>query len=68
MPEDAEPIDWKKVQDLTVKQIVVAHYAGDALSPSDWLMPLVSLWSAVDTGDRKVDVEIECPIIDETKL
>jgi hypothetical protein len=28
-------------------------------------MPLLSLWCSVDTGRGKLDVEIECPIIDE---
>jgi hypothetical protein len=30
-------------------------------------MPLVSLGATIDTGNEKIDAEIECPIIDETK-
>jgi hypothetical protein len=29
--------------------------------------PLVALWTTVDTGHGNIDVEIDCPIIDETK-
>jgi hypothetical protein len=68
MPDNVAPIDWLTVKSLTIKQVVVGHYAGSPFSPSDWLMPLVSLWTTVDTGNGTVDVEIDCPIIDETEL
>ena len=32
------------------------------------LMPLVSLWTTVDTGHGNVDVEIDCPIVDDSGL
>jgi hypothetical protein len=40
---------------------------GDRFAPSDWLYPFAALETTVDTGRGNVDVEIDCPIIDETK-
>ena len=60
-------IDWMTAKRLTVKKAEICYYAGNHLSPSLWLMPLVSLWTTVDTGNGMVNVEIDCPITDETK-
>jgi len=67
IPMDLPAIDWAVVKSLTVKKAELCYYAGDRLAPSEWLMPLVSLWTTVDTGHGNIDVEIDCPIIDETK-
>ncbi|MGH7954017.1 MAG: hypothetical protein ACREFE_19150 [Limisphaerales bacterium] len=67
IPADVGSIDWAAVKSLTVKKAWLSYYAGDGFAPSDWLMPLVSLWTTIDTGHGNVDAEIECPIIDETK-
>jgi hypothetical protein len=67
IPMNIGSIDWPTVKSLTVKEANLAYYAGDNLAPSPWLMPLVSLWTTVDTGQGNIDVEIDCPIIDETK-
>jgi hypothetical protein len=67
IPMDLPPIDWPTVKSLTVKKADLCYYAGDSMVPSAWLMPLLSLWTTVDTGHGNVDVEIDCPIIDETK-
>lgn len=60
-------IDWSTIKSLTIKKAEISYNAGDRFSPSEWLMPLVSLWTTVDTGHGNVDVEIDCPIIDENK-
>jgi hypothetical protein len=67
IPMNLPPIDWATVKSLTVKKADLCYYAGDRLAPSAWLMPLLSLWTTVDTGNGNIDVEIDCPIIDETK-
>jgi hypothetical protein len=67
IPDNLGVIDWQSVKSLTVRKAQLCYYAGDRFAPSDWLMPLVSLWTTVDTGHENVDVEIDCPIIDETK-
>lgn len=61
-------IDWSTIRSLTIHEAEINYYAGDRLSPSDWLMPIVSLWTTVDTGQFKTDLEVDCPVIDETKL
>ena len=68
VPDDSGGIDWPTVKNLTVKKAQLSYYAGDRFAPSDWLMPLVSLWTTVDTGHGNVDVEIDCPIVDESGL
>ena len=67
MRMDLEPIDWKSVKSVTITGAKLCYYAGGPFEPSDWLMPFVALWTTVDTGHGKVDVEIDCPIIDESK-
>jgi hypothetical protein len=66
IPMNLPPIDWATVKSLTVKKADVCYYAGERFAASGWLMPVLSLWATVDTGDSKVDVEIDCPVIDET--
>jgi hypothetical protein len=29
--------------------------------------PFVALWTTVDRGDGKIEIEVDCPIIDKTK-
>jgi hypothetical protein len=60
-------IDWSTIKSLTIHKAEINYYAGDRLSPSEWLMPLVSLWTTVDTGQFKTDLEVDCPIIDDSK-
>jgi len=68
IPMNQPPINWATVKSLTIKEANLCYYAGDRLAPSGWLTPLVSFWTTVDTGQGNVDVEIDCPIIDETRL
>jgi hypothetical protein len=67
VPMNLGDIDWPTVKSLTIKKAELCYYAGDRLAPSDWLIPLVSLWTTVDTGHGNINVEIDCPIIDETE-
>src|SRR5208283_4017623 len=65
-PSDTE-VNWLTVKSLTIEKAQLSYYAGDRFAPCDWLMPLVSLWTTVDTGHGNIDVEIDCPIIDEAE-
>jgi hypothetical protein len=66
-PMNERPIDWGAVKSVTVKHAYVSYYAGDRLKPSDWLLPVAALWVSIDTGDKALDAEIDCPIIDDTE-
>ncbi len=66
IPMDAEPINWSTVKSVTVTAAKVCYDAGSPFEPSDCLMPFVALRATVDRGDGTIDVEIDCPIIDET--
>lgn len=58
-------IDWSTIKSLTIEKAEICYYAGSRVSPSEWLVPVVSLWTTVDTDNSKIDVEIDCPAIDE---
>ncbi len=64
IPINLNVIDWQAVKSVTVKKAKLCYYAGDP--PSDWLHPFAALWTTVDTGSGTIDVEIDCPIIDES--
>ncbi len=68
IPMDAEPINWGTVKSLTITRAKLCYYAGGPFAPSDWLMPFVALWATVDRGHGTIEVEIDCPIIDSTKV
>jgi hypothetical protein len=63
IPMNLPAIDWPSVKSLTVKEVNLCYYAGERFAPSEWLMPLVSLWTTVDTGSGNIDVEIDCPAL-----
>ena len=69
VPANFGDIDWSSVKSVTIKKIFPSYYAGGGrFAPSDWLYPFAALDTTVDTGRGMIDVEIDCPIIDEAKL
>jgi hypothetical protein len=68
-------LDWSTVKSLTITK-ATAHYRGESffererahlpILPS-WVFPFAEISGTVDTGHGNVDVEIVCPVIDETK-
>jgi hypothetical protein len=64
---DSIGIDWPTVKSVTIKGTWPCYDAGDPLNRSDWLHPFAALSTTVDTGRGNVEVEIDCPIIDEPK-
>ena len=56
------------VKSVTVTRAEACYFTGTSSSPLDKLYPHAALWTTVDTGHGNIDVEIDCPIIDETKL
>jgi len=62
IPWDANGIYWPTVKSVTVTKAEICYLGTD-----NYAYPIVALWTTVDTGNGKIDVEIDCPIIDETK-
>jgi hypothetical protein len=65
LPGDVPGIVWRTVKGVTISKAELSYYGGGPFEPSNWLMPFVALWATVDTTHGKIDVEIDCPIIDE---
>jgi hypothetical protein len=63
LPDNAEQIDWATVKTVTIKKAWPSYFSGD----SDRLYPYMAFWTSVDTGHGNVEIEIDCPIIDEAK-
>jgi hypothetical protein len=66
IPMNIADIDWPTIKSVTIKKAKPCYYAGETSAPSDWLYPFAALWATVDTGHGSIDLEIDCPIIDET--
>jgi hypothetical protein len=65
-------IDWSSVRSLTVRKAQPYYWGkvypvGDSPVFPSWLRPFAALLATVDTGTTKVDIAIECPILDESK-
>lgn len=63
LPMGFDPIEWQAVKSVTVKQAWPCYFGGDSR-----LYPFLDLWTTVEAPQGYVDIEIDCPIIDETKL
>jgi hypothetical protein len=59
-------VNWQTVRKLTVNEVAACCYF-DSQARSQWAYPLVVLEGTVDTGTTNFNVEIDCPIIDESK-
>ncbi len=62
LPTDVSEIDWHKVKSVTIKQAWPSYFAGT----TKWLYPFLTLWATVETDHGGVDIELDCPIIDES--
>jgi len=62
---NSRAIDWRTAKSVTVNHVWPRYYAGDMEHPSEMLEPFAVLDSVVDTGYGMINVEIDCPIIDE---
>jgi hypothetical protein len=47
---------------MTVQSVKVCYQ-----STEHYVYPLLALWTTLDTGSGNLDVEIDCPIIDEAQ-
>lgn len=56
-------INWQTVKSVAIKEAWPCYFEGNSE-----LYPFLDLWTTVETPQGKVDVEIDCPIIDESKL
>ena len=66
IPGNLAGVDWKRAHMITIKKAELAYYAGTTIEPSDWAIPIASLWATVSTSHGDLDLEIDCPVIDET--
>ena len=60
---NVDPIDWLAVKKVTVKKALPCYFAGS----TGTIFPFLVLFTSVDTGRQIVDVQIECPIVNESK-
>jgi hypothetical protein len=63
LPMGFDPIEWQAVKSVTVKQAWPCYFGGDSR-----LYPFLDLWTTVEAPQGYVDIEIDCPITDESKL
>ncbi len=61
IPMDFGTIDWPAAKKITVTKAQAVYVTGQ-----NYIHPIASLWATVDTGHGNVEVEIDCPIIDES--
>jgi hypothetical protein len=59
---DSNGIYWPTVKSVTVKKAEICY-----LGTENYAYPIVALWTTIDTGHGNIDVEIDCPIIDEAQ-
>lgn len=62
IPWDAASINWKTVKSMTVGKVKICYQGTDS-----FVYPMLALWTTLDTGSGNVDVEIDCPIIEEAQ-
>lgn len=55
-------IDWKNLKSMTVTKVEICYLTG-----KNFVYPIASLWTTVDTGYEDIDIEIDCPIFNEEK-
>jgi len=63
VPGDFGRIDWRTVKSVTVTKAVPCYCAGK----SDVLYPFLALSAVVEADRGKVEIEIDCPMIDEAQ-
>jgi hypothetical protein len=64
LPMNGDPIDWLTVKKVTIKKALPCYFSGS----TGTLFPFLVLFTSIDTGDAVLDAQIECPIVDETKM
>jgi hypothetical protein len=67
LPVNLPAIDWQSIKSVTVEKANLCYFAGDHFGSSQWLVPIVSLWTTVDTGQGNVEVEMFCQAIVDAK-
>ena len=64
---NVDSINRATVKNVTVHNAYPAYLGRSPPVSRTLVYPYVALDTTVDTGDRKINVELDCPIIDETK-
>jgi hypothetical protein len=63
VPTSVGDIDWLSIKGVTIKKAVPSYQISN-----NQLYPFLRLDALVDTGNGTVDIGMDCPIIDETKM
>jgi hypothetical protein len=64
LPSGFGDIDWFKVKSVTINQAWPCYFAGTTRV----MYPFLALWARVETDHGNADIEIDCPILDESGL
>jgi hypothetical protein len=63
VPTSVGDIDWSSIKSVAIKKAVPSYQIAN-----NQLYPFLRLDALVDTGSGTVEIGMDCPIIDETKL
>ena len=64
LPSGFADIDWFKVKSVTINQAWPCYFSGTKST----MYPFLALWANVETDHGSADIEIDCPIIEESGL
>lgn len=59
---DAKSINWSSVKRMTVEKIKLCYQP-----TTNFVYPLLALWTTIETASDKIDIEIDCPLIVEAQ-
>jgi hypothetical protein len=62
IPWDSGSINWNTVKSMKVQKVKLCYQPTE-----NYVYPLLALMTTLDTGSGSIDVEIDCPIIDEAQ-
>jgi hypothetical protein len=63
VPTSISDMDWTSIKSVTIKHATPSYQIDN-----NRLYPFLRLDVLVDTGSETVEIGMDCPIIDETKL
>jgi hypothetical protein len=61
-PYDSGDIDWQKVKFITVQRIKICYQPTE-----NFVYPLLALWATIQLDNETREIEIDCPLIDESQ-
>ncbi|HWY31927.1 MAG TPA: hypothetical protein VNX46_14300, partial [Candidatus Acidoferrum sp.] len=64
VPTGFGDIDWFRVKSITIKQAWPCYFSGT----TQMLYPFLAMWATVEADNGNADIELDSPIVDESKL